>query len=640
MTLGEKLSRLRRENNYTQEQLADIIGVSRQAISKWESDVAYPETDKLISLSTLFHCSIDYLVREDIQEDHCQVSAPNKKIEKLGKLLIGIVRFAPMELYTMWALLLWAFYAAPLITMSSDNLYQWFGNSILYELQPAIKTLISLGVISCAWIVPLICLQRFASSRVNFIVNLCSLVFQIAVFVCAMCMIGVCRSTGLESGSVVVIVATLTGIFAFLQAVFIWFDYFSSDVKSNSDKPKHRHKVFEWFKLHKVVAVTVACVLVVGVALSVVLPLTIDNTFNINRVSRIKMGDDYDTVMKLLGKPVNYEFSNLSKIVDVEKEDKNLTNNSMYYCSPKVARLIKIVLRMYVEMENLSSLSTTDVQILTAKLNKVKSELNQIAEFEYIKVYFHNGVSEVEYNAKYIITRGNEIKWYTGDYSKQKINVSPSDLYLDSLPENTTFRAQIFYSDGSYRLSQIENVSIVGNYKKGWTLNWRDHWGRYFYTVNESPDRSLAVEYGEIGDNISYIIWNDNYGGYSLTIRGEGALKESDKEVWSKYADKISEINIREGITNVPNNAFENMTNLTYVYLPSTVNTIGAYAFSGCSKLLRVILTKYDHSVWIIRENPESEGTLIETWSSGDIAIKIKGIYCGYIWSKVYREIG
>ena len=37
MTLGEKLSKLRKENNYTQEQLADILSVSRQAISKWES---------------------------------------------------------------------------------------------------------------------------------------------------------------------------------------------------------------------------------------------------------------------------------------------------------------------------------------------------------------------------------------------------------------------------------------------------------------------------------------------------------------------------------------------------------------------------------------------------------------------------
>lgn len=45
MTLGDKISRLRKENNYTQEQLANLLGVSRQAISKWESDITYPETE-------------------------------------------------------------------------------------------------------------------------------------------------------------------------------------------------------------------------------------------------------------------------------------------------------------------------------------------------------------------------------------------------------------------------------------------------------------------------------------------------------------------------------------------------------------------------------------------------------------------
>ena len=66
MTLGEKLSKLRKEYNYTQEQLADILGVTRQSISKWESDIAYPETDKLIRIGKLFECSMDYLLNDDI----------------------------------------------------------------------------------------------------------------------------------------------------------------------------------------------------------------------------------------------------------------------------------------------------------------------------------------------------------------------------------------------------------------------------------------------------------------------------------------------------------------------------------------------------------------------------------------------
>lgn len=73
MTLGEKITKLRKENNFTQEQLADIFGVSRQSISKWESDTAYPETDKLIRMSELFDCSLDYLLKDTVETDEKNV---------------------------------------------------------------------------------------------------------------------------------------------------------------------------------------------------------------------------------------------------------------------------------------------------------------------------------------------------------------------------------------------------------------------------------------------------------------------------------------------------------------------------------------------------------------------------------------
>lgn len=68
MTLGQKISAKRKENNITQEQLAGVLGVSRQAISKWESDTTYPETDKLIRMGELFECSMDYLLKDEIEE--------------------------------------------------------------------------------------------------------------------------------------------------------------------------------------------------------------------------------------------------------------------------------------------------------------------------------------------------------------------------------------------------------------------------------------------------------------------------------------------------------------------------------------------------------------------------------------------
>ena len=89
MTLGEKISKQRKELNYTQEQLAEILGVSRQSISKWESDIAYPETEKLIELGKLFDCSMDYLLKEEITEkDDTQAFVLSEKVEEISRKII------------------------------------------------------------------------------------------------------------------------------------------------------------------------------------------------------------------------------------------------------------------------------------------------------------------------------------------------------------------------------------------------------------------------------------------------------------------------------------------------------------------------------------------------------------------------
>lgn len=86
MTLGEKIAKQRKELNYTQEQLADMIGVSRQSIIKWESDSAYPETDKLIRLGKLFDCSMDYLLKEEVTEKSGVQSAGfAEKVEEISQ---------------------------------------------------------------------------------------------------------------------------------------------------------------------------------------------------------------------------------------------------------------------------------------------------------------------------------------------------------------------------------------------------------------------------------------------------------------------------------------------------------------------------------------------------------------------------
>lgn len=65
MRLGDKLIQLRRERGYSQEQLAQLLNVSRQSVSKWESGQSTPEISKLITIADIFNVNVDSLVRDE-----------------------------------------------------------------------------------------------------------------------------------------------------------------------------------------------------------------------------------------------------------------------------------------------------------------------------------------------------------------------------------------------------------------------------------------------------------------------------------------------------------------------------------------------------------------------------------------------
>ncbi|MBR6594071.1 MAG: helix-turn-helix transcriptional regulator [Clostridia bacterium] len=67
MNISEKLYSLRKQKGLSQEQLAEKLNVSRQAVSKWESGVSVPESEKLIAISNFFGVSVDYLIKDDIE---------------------------------------------------------------------------------------------------------------------------------------------------------------------------------------------------------------------------------------------------------------------------------------------------------------------------------------------------------------------------------------------------------------------------------------------------------------------------------------------------------------------------------------------------------------------------------------------
>jgi len=88
--LSEKLYKLRKKSGLSQEQLAEQLNVSRQAISKWESGTAVPESEKLIIISEYFKVSVDYLLK-DVDEEE-QKGQENKESEKdKPRYLTGIL---------------------------------------------------------------------------------------------------------------------------------------------------------------------------------------------------------------------------------------------------------------------------------------------------------------------------------------------------------------------------------------------------------------------------------------------------------------------------------------------------------------------------------------------------------------------
>ena len=91
MTLGEKIQALRNQHGLSQEQLAEKITVSRQAVSKWELDQSTPDLEYIIQLSEIFGVSIDSLVKQE-QDCTSASSAPDNTAETPKREEKGIWR--------------------------------------------------------------------------------------------------------------------------------------------------------------------------------------------------------------------------------------------------------------------------------------------------------------------------------------------------------------------------------------------------------------------------------------------------------------------------------------------------------------------------------------------------------------------
>lgn len=97
MKLSDKLVKLRKINGWSQEDLAEKVNVSRQAVSRWESGTAQPDASNVLNLSKLFGVTTDYLLNDDYENDldvsvvrHTKSDAKDK-LYKVIALCVGLI---------------------------------------------------------------------------------------------------------------------------------------------------------------------------------------------------------------------------------------------------------------------------------------------------------------------------------------------------------------------------------------------------------------------------------------------------------------------------------------------------------------------------------------------------------------------
>lgn len=144
MSLSENLQNLRKIKNMSQEELAEKLSVSRQAVSKWESGNGYPETEKIIAICDIFNCSMDELVKgkitEDVKSEKNEYDSVMTKTAKgialgVGIILLGvsimltILGFAPNEqaedqyaLIGVVAILIGVVFAVPMFIINGTKI--------------------------------------------------------------------------------------------------------------------------------------------------------------------------------------------------------------------------------------------------------------------------------------------------------------------------------------------------------------------------------------------------------------------------------------------------------------------------------------------------------------------------------------
>ena len=153
MTFGEKLQALRKARGWSQEELASQIHVSRQALSKWESGGAVPDTENIIALSRLFGVTTDYLLLDEVQ-DAGPAAAPRAAWPRprkylLAAAIVGAVGVAAVRF-------IWVAVAAAMIgefTSGEMSDLIWAGDMMGASVAPVLQRYTLLSVLNTVFTV-------------------------------------------------------------------------------------------------------------------------------------------------------------------------------------------------------------------------------------------------------------------------------------------------------------------------------------------------------------------------------------------------------------------------------------------------------------------------------------------------------
>lgn len=141
MQLGERLQKIRSDNNLTQEELAAMLHVTRQTVSNWEHEKSYPDLESLIKISEHFDISVDMMLKEDSKMTNKMDSYIKwAKRTKLIPLIMAVCvwEFLVLEIYLVDPNFAWLFIGAAIFSIISCVC-----SAIVLKMEKSVLTIIS-----------------------------------------------------------------------------------------------------------------------------------------------------------------------------------------------------------------------------------------------------------------------------------------------------------------------------------------------------------------------------------------------------------------------------------------------------------------------------------------------------------------